>query len=102
MYSALLGTRHCLSNPALSEAHLVPLLCCHNALVCRLAAHCAEVKPALEVCQAGEDVWQQEVEQAPQFTQVVLQGGAWGEAWMCDGVGGEEGGCQRLNMAMPK
>ena len=32
--------------------------------------------PRLEVLEGREDVWQQEVEEAPQLGQVVLEGGA--------------------------
>ncbi len=48
-------------------------------LVAAALAHVLEVKPALKVAQAAEDVGHQEVEQGPQLRQVVLQGGAWGQ-----------------------
>lgn len=48
-------------------------------LVAAALAHVLEVEPTLKVAQAAEDVGHQEVEQGPQLSQVVLQGGAWGQ-----------------------
>ena len=56
--------------------HAVALLLSHDELICAGLAHAAEVEPRLELCQALEHVRQQEVEQAPQLAEVVLQGSA--------------------------
>lgn len=53
--------------------HAVALLLSHDELICTGLANTTEVEPGLKVCQALEYVWQQEIEQAPQLTQVVLQ-----------------------------
>lgn len=53
--------------------HAVPLLLRQDVLVAAGLADAAEVEPGLEVGQRVEDVRQQEVEQAPQLAQIVLQ-----------------------------
>lgn len=57
----------------MSGACLVVLLLCKDLGIARLLTNTTEVKPGLETFQVSEDVWQQEVEQTPQLTQVVLQ-----------------------------
>lgn len=54
-------------------ACLVVLLLCKDLSIARLLSNTTEVKPGLKTFQVSEDVWQQEVEQTPQLTQVVLQ-----------------------------
>jgi len=51
------------------------LLLCKYLSIARFL-HSTEVKPGLKVGQVSKNVRQQEVEQTPQLTQVVLQGRA--------------------------
>ena len=55
------------------RACLVSLLLGDNAGSCSLIVHLSKVEPALETAHAGEDVWQEEVEQTPKLAQVVLE-----------------------------
>lgn len=55
---------------------MVLLLLSCDGLAAASLRDSAEVEPALKGAHAGEDLWQQEVEQAPQLAQVVLQRGA--------------------------
>lgn len=52
------------------------LLLCKDLSIARLLPYSTEVEPGLKVGQISEYVGQQEVEQTPQLTQVVLQGRA--------------------------
>lgn len=53
--------------------HLVALLLRNDGRVAAGLPDAAKVEPRLEVVDIGEHLWQQEVEQAPQLPQVVLQ-----------------------------
>lgn len=57
----------------MSGACLVVLLLCKDLSIARLLTNTTEVEPGLETFQVSEDVWQQEVQQTPQLTQVILQ-----------------------------
>jgi hypothetical protein len=52
------------------------LLLCKDLSIARFLPYSTEVKPGLKVGQVSKNVGQQEVEQTPQLTQVVLQGRA--------------------------
>ncbi len=52
------------------------LLLCKDLSIARFLPYSTEVEPGLKVGQVSEDVRQQEVEQTPQLTQIVLQGRA--------------------------
>ena len=60
-------------NNNMSGACLVVLLLCKDLSIARLLTNTTEVKPGLKTFQISKDVRQQEVEQTPQLTQVVLQ-----------------------------
>jgi hypothetical protein len=52
------------------------LLLCKDLSIARFLPYSTEVKPGLKVGQVSKNVRQQEVEQTPQLTQIVLQGRA--------------------------
>ena len=56
-----------------TKAYLVMLLACKDDSIARLISYTTEVKPGLKAGQVSKDVREQEVEQTPKFTQVVLQ-----------------------------
>ena len=58
---------------SMSEPCLVVLLPSKDLSIAGLLTNTTEIKPGLKAFQISEDVWQQEVEQTPQLTQVVLQ-----------------------------